>query len=30
MSNTEAVSTVRVYADYVCPFCHLGYASLEA
>ena len=29
MSNTEAVSTVRVYADYVCPFCYLGYASLD-
>ena len=29
MSNTEAVPTVRVYADYVCPFCHLGYASLD-
>jgi len=30
MSNTETVPTVRVYADYVCPFCYLGYASLEA
>ena len=30
MSETDAVPTVRVYADYVCPFCYLGYASLEA
>jgi predicted DsbA family dithiol-disulfide isomerase len=30
MSDTETVPTVRVYADYVCPFCYLGYASLEA
>ena len=30
MSDTDAVPTVRVYADYVCPFCYLGYASLEA
>ena len=30
MSETEATPTVRVYADYVCPFCHLGYASLDA
>jgi len=29
MSNTETVPTVRVYADYVCPFCYLGYASLD-
>ncbi|WP_254839019.1 DsbA family oxidoreductase [Natronomonas marina] len=29
MSDTEPVPTVRVYADYVCPFCYLGYASLE-
>ena len=21
--------TITVYADYVCPFCYLGYASLE-
>ena len=30
MSETEATPTVRVYADYVCPFCYLGYASLDA
>ena len=30
MSDTDAVPTVRVYADYVCPFCYLGYASLGA
>ena len=29
MSDTDAVPTVRVYADYVCPFCYLGYASLD-
>ena len=29
MSETDAVPTVRVYADYVCPFCYLGYASLD-
>ncbi|PSP67421.1 disulfide bond formation protein DsbA, partial [Halobacteriales archaeon QS_1_69_70] len=29
MSETEGTPTVRVYADYVCPFCHLGYASLD-
>ncbi len=29
MSETEATPTVRVYADYVCPFCYLGYASLD-
>ncbi|PSP83993.1 disulfide bond formation protein DsbA [Halobacteriales archaeon QS_1_68_17] len=26
MSNTE---TIRVYSDYVCPFCYLGRRSLE-
>ena len=30
MSEPDVVPTVRVYADYVCPFCYLGYASLEA
>ncbi len=32
MSETdpEATPTVQVYADYVCPFCYLGYASLES
>ena len=33
MSETEAETgaapTLRVYADYVCPFCYLGYASLS-
>ncbi|PSQ36162.1 disulfide bond formation protein DsbA [Halobacteriales archaeon SW_12_69_24] len=30
MSEPDAAVTVRVYADYVCPFCYLGYASLDA
>jgi len=29
MSEPDTAPTVRVYADYVCPFCYLGYASLE-
>jgi len=29
MSETEPAATVQVYADYVCPFCYLGYASLD-
>ena len=28
-AETEAAPTLRVYADYVCPFCYLGYASLS-
>ena len=28
--STQATDTVLVYADYVCPFCYLGYASLDA
>ena len=30
MSDTEPVPVVQVYADYVCPFCYLGYASLDS
>jgi predicted DsbA family dithiol-disulfide isomerase len=30
MSESEDTQTVRVYADYVCPFCYLGDASLDA
>ena len=29
MSDTEPVPVVQVYADYVCPFCYLGYASFD-
>ncbi|MEF8914034.1 DsbA family oxidoreductase [Natronomonas sp.] len=29
MSESQQTPTVEVYADYVCPFCYLGYASLE-
>jgi predicted DsbA family dithiol-disulfide isomerase len=29
MSETQQAPTVQVYADYVCPFCYLGYASLD-
>jgi len=29
MSELDETPTVRVYADYVCPFCYLGYASLD-
>lgn len=29
MSRTEASGALTVYADYVCPFCYLGKASLE-
>ena len=28
-AETETAPTLRVYADYVCPFCYLGYASLS-
>jgi len=28
MSNTEAVETITVYSDYVCPFCYLGREAL--
>lgn len=30
MSDAAARETLAVYADYVCPFCYLGKASLEA
>jgi predicted DsbA family dithiol-disulfide isomerase len=29
MSDTQAAPVVQVYADYVCPFCYLGYASFD-
>jgi predicted DsbA family dithiol-disulfide isomerase len=29
MSDTTAATQVRVYADYVCPFCYLGYESFD-
>ena len=29
MSETHTTPVVRVYADYVCPFCYLGYESLD-
>ena len=28
-AETETAPALRVYADYVCPFCYLGYASLS-
>ncbi len=28
--NQQPAESVLVYADYVCPFCYLGYASLDA
>lgn len=27
--SQQTAETLTVYADYVCPFCHLGYASLD-
>jgi len=27
--SQQTVDSVRVYADYVCPFCYLGYESLD-
>jgi predicted DsbA family dithiol-disulfide isomerase len=27
--SQQTTDTVTVYADYVCPFCYLGYASLD-
>jgi predicted DsbA family dithiol-disulfide isomerase len=27
--SQQTAETVTIYADYVCPFCHLGYASLD-
>lgn len=30
MADTDATDTLVVYADFVCPFCYLGKASLEA
>jgi predicted DsbA family dithiol-disulfide isomerase len=27
--SQQATESVVVYADYVCPFCYLGYASLD-
>jgi len=27
--SQQTGESVRVYADYVCPFCYLGYASLD-
>lgn len=27
--NQQPAGSVLVYADYVCPFCYLGYASLD-
>jgi predicted DsbA family dithiol-disulfide isomerase len=29
MSETQPTEAVTVYADYVCPFCYLGHASLD-
>jgi len=29
MSETQSTEAVTVYADYVCPFCYLGYASFD-
>lgn len=29
MSDAEAVPTVAIYSDYVCPFCYLGKESLR-
>lgn len=29
MSESQQTPTVQVYADYVCPFCYLGYASFD-
>ncbi|MFW5963368.1 MAG: DsbA family oxidoreductase [Natronomonas sp.] len=29
MSETQPTDIVTVYADYVCPFCYLGYASFD-
>ena len=29
MSETRTEPVVQVYADYVCPFCYLGYALLD-
>jgi len=29
MSEPQSAPAVQVYADYVCPFCYLGYASLD-
>jgi predicted DsbA family dithiol-disulfide isomerase len=28
MSDTEAVESITVYSDYVCPFCYLGREAL--
>jgi predicted DsbA family dithiol-disulfide isomerase len=30
MSEPTTAATMTVYSDYVCPFCYLGRASLEA
>jgi predicted DsbA family dithiol-disulfide isomerase len=29
MSESQSGEVVTVYADYVCPFCYLGYASFD-
>jgi predicted DsbA family dithiol-disulfide isomerase len=29
MSETQPTEAVTVYADYVCPFCYLGYTSFD-
>ena len=29
MSEPQSTPVVQVYADYVCPFCYLGYASFD-
>jgi predicted DsbA family dithiol-disulfide isomerase len=28
-TETQSATTVDVYADYVCPFCYLGYESFD-